>query len=140
MCSVSEDAELYDWLRWVEENGTSFLRTIADAAFGADIKHYLLFRPVLVELKKMYPRTGWGMYALSHDQSVVLDRDLDQEKSLASNAVPRPVGNRQRTASGHGTTRPCRHFIIEFLPFMRHGLFSIFRRISHLCDVFLSRS
>jgi hypothetical protein len=39
MCSVYEDAELYDWLRWTEENGTSFVRTIADAAFGADIKH-----------------------------------------------------------------------------------------------------
>ncbi len=58
MCSVYEDAELYDWLRWAEENGTSFLRTMAQAAFVADIKHYLLLRPTLFKLKEANPRTG----------------------------------------------------------------------------------
>jgi hypothetical protein len=36
--SVYEDVELLDWLRWAEENGPSFLRTIAEAAFTADLK------------------------------------------------------------------------------------------------------
>jgi hypothetical protein len=58
MCSVYEDAELYDWLRWADENGTSFLRTMAQAAFVADIKHYLLLRPTLLKLKEANPRTG----------------------------------------------------------------------------------
>jgi hypothetical protein len=52
--------ELLDWLRWAEENGTSFLRKLAEAAFGTDIPHYLLLQPVLLELKKMYPRTSYG--------------------------------------------------------------------------------
>jgi hypothetical protein len=56
MCSVYDDVELLDWLRWAEENGTSFLRTIAEAAFTADIPHYLLLRPVLLELKKEWPK------------------------------------------------------------------------------------
>ncbi len=50
------DVELHDWLRWAEENGTSFLRKLAEAAFGADIPHYLLLRHVLIELKKEYPK------------------------------------------------------------------------------------
>jgi hypothetical protein len=31
-------------------------------------------------------------------------------------------------------------YIIVLMPVIWHGLFSIFRRISHLCDVFLSKS
>jgi hypothetical protein len=61
MCSVYEDTELYDWLRWAEENGTSFLRRIADAAFVADLKNYNLIRPALLKLKEANPRTGWSM-------------------------------------------------------------------------------
>jgi hypothetical protein len=45
MCSVYDDVELHDWLRWAEENGPSFLRTIAEAAFAADLKNYNLIRP-----------------------------------------------------------------------------------------------
>jgi hypothetical protein len=56
MCSVYEDAELYDWLRWAGERGTSFLRTVSEAAFVADLKQYSLLRPVLVELKKEWPK------------------------------------------------------------------------------------
>jgi len=56
MCSVYDDVELLDWLRWAEENGTSFLRKLAEAAFGADIPHYLLLRRVLIELKKEWPK------------------------------------------------------------------------------------
>jgi len=52
MCSAYDDVELHDWLRWAEENGSSFLKTTAEAALIADLKHYNLLRPVLLELKK----------------------------------------------------------------------------------------
>jgi hypothetical protein len=71
--------------RWVEENGPSFLQTIAEAAFTADLKNYNSLRRVLLKLKEANPRGGWSMCALSDDaakSSVVLDREPDQEKSL----------------------------------------------------------
>ena len=43
-------------LRWAEENGSSFLKATAEAALIADLKHYNLLRPVLLELKKEWPR------------------------------------------------------------------------------------
>jgi hypothetical protein len=43
---------LHDWLRWAEENGSSFLETTAEAALIADQRHYNLLRPVLLELKR----------------------------------------------------------------------------------------
>jgi len=53
MWSVYEDAELYDWLRRAEDaREGNFLRAIAEAAFIADAKHYILLRPLLLELKK----------------------------------------------------------------------------------------
>ena len=58
MWSVYEDAELYDWLRWADQHGSGFLRAIAEAAFVADLKHYNLLRPVLVELKRAWPSVG----------------------------------------------------------------------------------
>jgi hypothetical protein len=45
MCSVYDDVELLDWLRWAEGDGPSFLRTIAEAAFTADLNDYNLLRP-----------------------------------------------------------------------------------------------
>jgi hypothetical protein len=59
MYSASTDKELHAWLAWADEHGNSFLRLIAQAAMGADIPHYLLLRPVLLELKKMYPENSW---------------------------------------------------------------------------------
>jgi hypothetical protein len=56
MCSVHEDRALYDWLRWAEESGPSFLRTMAEASFMADLKNYNLLQPVLLELKKDWPK------------------------------------------------------------------------------------
>jgi hypothetical protein len=47
MCSVYDDVELLDWLRWAEGDGPSFLRTIAEAAFTADLNDYNLLRPCL---------------------------------------------------------------------------------------------
>ena len=55
--SASTDEELHDWLVWADEHGTSFLHAIAEAAFLSDLKHYRVLRPVLLNLKKMYPRT-----------------------------------------------------------------------------------
>jgi hypothetical protein len=50
------DVEFYDWLRWAEENGGSFLKTTAETALIADLKHYNLLRPVLIELKREWPK------------------------------------------------------------------------------------
>lgn len=49
------DEQLHDWLRWAEEDGSCFLKTTAEAALIADLKHYNLLRPVLLELKKEWP-------------------------------------------------------------------------------------
>lgn len=62
MCSVYDDVELLDWLRWAEENGPSFLPTIAEAAFTADLKNYNLIRPALLKLKEANPMTGLGQF------------------------------------------------------------------------------
>jgi hypothetical protein len=56
MISPATDVELHGWLRWAEENGSSFLKTTAEAALIADLKHYNLLRPVLTELKKEWPK------------------------------------------------------------------------------------
>jgi len=56
MISPAPDEELYDWLRWAEENGSSFLKTTAETALLADLKHYNLLRPVLLELKSEWPK------------------------------------------------------------------------------------
>jgi hypothetical protein len=48
--------ELHGWLRWAEENGSSFLKATAEVALIADLPHYNLVRPLLVELKREWPR------------------------------------------------------------------------------------
>lgn len=52
--SASTDPELRIWLRWASDSGEvpSFVRTIAQAAFLADLKNYALLRPVLLKLKR----------------------------------------------------------------------------------------
>jgi hypothetical protein len=55
--SASTDEELHDWLIWAREH-SSFLHAIAEAAFLSDLKHYRLLRPVLLNLKKMYPENS----------------------------------------------------------------------------------
>ena len=55
-CSAYTDTELHDWLRWAEENGCGFLRVTAEAALIADLKHYNLLRPALLELKQEWPK------------------------------------------------------------------------------------
>ena len=56
MIPPATDEELHDWLRWAEENGSSFLMATAEAALIADLKHYNLLRPVLLELKREWPQ------------------------------------------------------------------------------------
>jgi hypothetical protein len=56
MISPATDEELYGWLHRVETNGPGFLRAMAEAALLADLKHYSLLRPVLLELKKEWPK------------------------------------------------------------------------------------
>ena len=56
MCPVYDDVELLGWLRWAEEQGTSFLRKLAEAAMIADIPHYRQLRPVLIAMKKECPK------------------------------------------------------------------------------------
>jgi hypothetical protein len=51
----SRDEELHNWLRWAEKDGSSFLKATAEAALIADLKHYNLLWPVLLELKKEWP-------------------------------------------------------------------------------------
>ena len=55
-CSAYTDPELHDWLIWAEENGSSFLRAVAEAALFADLKNYALLCPILLELKKEWPK------------------------------------------------------------------------------------
>jgi len=52
MISPATDVELHDWLRWAEKSGSSFLRTTAEAALLADLKHYNLLRPVLLRTEE----------------------------------------------------------------------------------------
>jgi hypothetical protein len=52
MILPAADVELHEWLHWAEENGSSFLQRIEEAASIADAKHYNLIRPVLLELMK----------------------------------------------------------------------------------------
>ena len=73
MYSAYTDSELRDWLRAVSENGSGFLRTIAEAAFLADLPHYAILRPALVKLKEFEFRLAAS--------SGVLDGELEQDKS-----------------------------------------------------------
>ncbi len=55
--SAYTDNELRDWLVWSSSaNVSSFLRAISEAAMVADLKHYNLLRPTLLELKKEWPK------------------------------------------------------------------------------------
>ena len=49
--SACTDTELGGWLRYEEEQGSSFMRAVAEAAFLAHTPSYILLRPVLLKLK-----------------------------------------------------------------------------------------
>jgi hypothetical protein len=56
--SAATDPDLADWLRWADESHEvpMFVRKVAEAATIADLPHYVLLRPVLLELKREKPR------------------------------------------------------------------------------------
>jgi len=68
MCSVYDDVELLDWLRWAKGDGPSFLRTKAEATFTADLNDYNLLRPLL-ELKREWPKPTRGTLCASATDS-----------------------------------------------------------------------
>jgi hypothetical protein len=55
--SPHTDPDLAEWIRWASESGEvpSFTKEIAEAALMADLPHYALLRPVLLELKRQHP-------------------------------------------------------------------------------------
>jgi hypothetical protein len=57
--SPYSDPELADWLRWASESSEvlGFVRAIVEAALIADVSHYALLRPVLLELMQERPHT-----------------------------------------------------------------------------------
>jgi hypothetical protein len=77
------DDELQKWLRWELEEGSSFMRAIAEAALVADLKHYNLLRPFLMRLKEVESRSG--------KSSTVLDRELEEEKSPGTPRIRCPL-------------------------------------------------
>ena len=50
--SAYTDSELNGWLRTEFEQGSSFSRAVAQAAFLADAQAYSLLRPALLKLKE----------------------------------------------------------------------------------------
>jgi hypothetical protein len=56
--SANTDPDLREWLRCADESDEvpSFFKTVAEAALSADLPHYALLRPVLLELKRQRPR------------------------------------------------------------------------------------
>jgi hypothetical protein len=58
MIFPATDVELHGWLRWAEENGSTFLKATAEAGLLADLPHYNLLRPLLLELKKEWPKAA----------------------------------------------------------------------------------
>jgi hypothetical protein len=102
MCSVYDDVELHDWLRWAEENGPSFLRTIAEAAFAADLKNYNLIRPALLKLKEATPK-DWRGHA----------RPRSREK-------PRPIRPPHPMPTVWLVTQQRRSLVVHLRPRMEH--------------------
>jgi hypothetical protein len=56
MKSLIDDEALQGWVRWAYQDGPIFLQRIAEAALASDLKHYNLMRPLLLKLKKEWPR------------------------------------------------------------------------------------
>ena len=64
--SAANDPELADWIRWACESGEAscFIHAIAEAVVIADLPHYTMLRPVLLELKREYPEIDGGRLAV----------------------------------------------------------------------------
>ena len=56
MIAQEDDRELLEWLSKANQDGGGFLSSIARAALVADFENYPLMRPMLLVLRKKYPR------------------------------------------------------------------------------------
>lgn len=56
MIAQEDDRELLEWLSKANQEGGGFLSSIARAALVADFENYPLMRPMLLVLRKKYPR------------------------------------------------------------------------------------
>jgi len=56
MIAQTDDPELLEWLSNANQEGGGFVSSIARAALVADDENYPVLRPVLLVLRKKYPR------------------------------------------------------------------------------------
>ena len=56
LIAQTDDPELLEWLAKANQDGGGFVSAIARAALVADEENYPLLRPILIVLRKKYPR------------------------------------------------------------------------------------
>ncbi len=56
LIAQNDDPELLEWLARADMDGGTFVRSMARAALVADPENYALLRPLILELRKKYPR------------------------------------------------------------------------------------
>jgi hypothetical protein len=56
LIAQNDDGELLEWLCNADQTGGGFIGALARAALVADWENYPLLRPVLVEMRKKYPK------------------------------------------------------------------------------------
>lgn len=52
----NDDPEMLEWLNNVSQNAGGFLQNLAQAGLRADHENYPMIRPLLLEMRKKYPR------------------------------------------------------------------------------------
>jgi hypothetical protein len=121
------DPELRDWLRWASESHEvpMFVRTIAEAAFLADLRNYAQLRPVLREVKRQYPRPT----IVERIRSVVADDFPHYSVVFDEDAWPM-VRFRIQDMSGTMLSRACPPFELwELEGLTKDDLRSMIRRL-----------
>lgn len=56
LIAQTDDPELLEWLAKAAQEGGGFVCAMANAALVADHENYPLVRPLILELRKKYPR------------------------------------------------------------------------------------
>jgi len=56
LIAQSDNPELLEWLASADQFGGSFVRSVARAALVADRENYALIRPLIMELRRKYPK------------------------------------------------------------------------------------
>ena len=56
LIAQNDDPELLEWLAKADQEGGGFVRALARAALVADCDNYPLIRPLILEMRKKYPR------------------------------------------------------------------------------------